>query len=632
MLRNYLVCALSLVLSFNLLAQEVRSYSGYNNNLANKVWGSAGAEMPRVSTVNYEDGMMLENDAHLLSPRQISNQLFDQSEFIYDTKSLSDYIWVFGQFVDHDISLVESNSTEPIFLEVPADDEDFVPGSSIVTFRNHAMSGTGTNTSNPRQYANGISSFIDGSAIYGSDATRANWLRSFEGGKLKTSTGNLLPWNTVTGEFNDIVDLNNSPFMADDTHQNQKLFVAGDIRANENPLLLSMHILFVREHNRLCEQFPDEHPQWDDEILYQNARRMIGAYLQKITFEDWLPSMGVFLPEYNGYNDQMNPGIFNVFSAAAFRIGHTMINSNLIRMSNNGSEINEGSIKLKDAFFNPLSVVLAGGIDPYFKGMGTQVMQEMDCKIIDDLRNFLFGSPGAGGLDLAALNIYRGRDRGISDYNTLRTDFGLPHVNNFNDFTTNPTDSKILEELYGDVSNLDSWVGMLSEKHLNNAIFGELVMTVIEKQFQLLRDGDRFYYENDPAFTEDERNQIRLTSMHDIIMRNTNIGLMQNDVFAAMPHSDIPNGPILTEYDLESVVYPNPTFDYATVKIYADHNHDVSIKLFNSNGQILTELRKDLIQGENFIELKINPEWPRGFYNVLLESDKSYSILKIVKE
>ncbi|NNE26619.1 MAG: T9SS type A sorting domain-containing protein, partial [Saprospiraceae bacterium] len=535
-------------------------------------------------------------------------------------------------FIDHDITLVENSSHEPIFLDIPENDKHFSPNAAIITARSEIKPGTGTSTNNPRQYINRISSFIDGSAIYGSDKERADWLRTFEGGKLKTSKGNLLPWNTVSGEFNDIVDRINTPFMGDDTGQNHKLFVAGDIRANENPLLIAMHTLFVREHNNLCDQFAADHPQWSDETLYQNARKMISAYVQKITFEDWLPAMGIQLPEYSSYNDQMNPSIFNVFSAAAFRIGHTMINSNLIRMGDNGQEIAEGSIGLKDAFFNPQAVVLAGGIDPYFKGMGTQVMQELDCKIVDDLRNFLFGTPEAGGLDLASINIYRGRDRGISDYNTLRADFGLPRVSDFEDFTASPEDAQALRDLYGNVNNVDAWVGMLAEEHLNNAIVGPLVKTIIEKQFQLLRDGDRFYYENDPAFTQEEIDIIKNTSLHDIIMRNTGISLMQKNVFSAMPHSAIPNGPDLADYNLEAIVYPNPTFDNATLKIYADHNHEVDVSVYSPLGERLIVSKLELIAGDNFISFSFDPAWPRGLYNILLESPTNYKILKLVRE
>ena len=99
------------------------------------------------------------------------------------------------------------------------------------------MTGTGTDPSNPRQHGNGITGWIDASNVYGSDIDRATWIRTFSDGKMKISNYNLLPWNTVTGNINDEIDFN-APFMADDTRSLTKYFVAGDIRANENPLLL----------------------------------------------------------------------------------------------------------------------------------------------------------------------------------------------------------------------------------------------------------------------------------------------------------------------------------------------------------------------------------------------------------
>ncbi|NNE26904.1 MAG: peroxiredoxin, partial [Saprospiraceae bacterium] len=118
-----------------LTAQENRSYDGYGNNLYNKTWGAANADMPRVSSINYEDGIQIENDAHLPSPRVISNSLFDQEEFIFDSQNLSDFIWVFGQFIDHDITLVENSSHEPIFLDIPENDKHFSPNAAIITAR-----------------------------------------------------------------------------------------------------------------------------------------------------------------------------------------------------------------------------------------------------------------------------------------------------------------------------------------------------------------------------------------------------------------------------------------------------------------------------------------------------------------
>jgi hypothetical protein len=301
-------------------------------------------------------------------------------------------------------------------------------------------------------------------------------------------------------------------------------------------------------------------------------------------------------------------------------------------MNNSGDELKEGSIKLQDAFFNPGTVVLSGGIEPFFKGMGTQVMQKMDCKVIDDLRNFLFGLPGSGGLDLASINIFRGRDRGLSDYNALRSDFGLTKVKNFDDFTSSIEDSETLEALYTNIDNIDPWVGMLAERHISGSIFGELVMRILESQFQVLRDGDRFYFENDPAFTESQKESIKATKLYDIVMRNTDLSVMQKELFFAMPHESIPDGPEIETERLSAALYPNPAFDRSTIKLNAMEDGLATISIFNSNGQLMERYQKDVNSGKNFIKLHIESYWPRGFYNILLESGDSYAILRLIKE
>src|SRR6185503_14936385 len=106
-----------------------------------------------------------------------------------------------------------------------------------------------------------ITAFIDGSQIYGSDEARALALRTMSGGQLKTSEGNLLPYDTA-GFPN---DTGGAPLAS--------TFLAGDVRANENIELTAMHTLFVREHNRLAAQLAARNPTWTDEQLYQQARR-----------------------------------------------------------------------------------------------------------------------------------------------------------------------------------------------------------------------------------------------------------------------------------------------------------------------------------------------------------------------
>jgi len=498
-------------------------------------------------------------------------------------------------------------------------------------FRSIAAPNTGTGEDNPRKYQNHVTAFVDGSAVYGSDIQRANWLRTFEGGKMKTSKGNLLPWNTLSGEFNDAVDPS-APGMEDATRSNQKLFIAGDVRANENPLLISIHTLFVREHNNICEQLAEQNPSMSDEELYQSARRKIGAYLQNITFNEWLPAMGVYMPLYSGYKPEINPQISNTFSAAAFRLGHTLINSDVIRMNDDGEEINQGNISLRDAFFNPLAINLAGGIEPYLRGMAQQESQELDSKLIDDLRNFLFPGRPFGSLDLAALNINRGRERGLPDFNSVRVELGLPELKSFQEFTQNDELASLLEEMYGEFDKIDPWVGMLAEKHIPDAMLGNTLMLIIERQFQALRDGDRYYFENDPAFSAEEVEEIKNTTFQKIIMRNADITTMQEQVFVAANRDDLPVGPEISRESLSAAAFPNPSDGSFLVKIYEEELTDITLQIFDAMGkQIMTETHT-LREGDNFIPVNIPETAPTGFYNILIQKQPlGYTVLRVVK-
>lgn len=523
-------------------AQLTRTIDGSSNNLQNQDWGSAGAELGTITSNGFSDGMNTPAGTTRPNPRIISNTLFAQTELLNDPLNLSDFVWVFGQFLDHDMTAVSNSPVETANIAVDFADIHFNPGNAntgVLIRMNRSMprSGTGTSTSNPRQFTNDITSWIDGSNVYGSDQDRADYLRSFTGGKLKTSTGNLLPYNTDTHEADGQND-SGAPHMDNENPFNSLLFVAGDARANEQPLLAGFHTLFVREHNRLCDELALDNPNWNDEQLYQHARRKVAGYLQSITYNEWLPAIGVHLPTYSGYDFNVYPNATNVFSAAAFRLGHTLLNSNLQLMEDDGTSL--GSVTLADAFFNP-AMVADNGVEPFFKGMAQQVEQDMDGKVVDDVRNFLFGPPqlGLGGLDLAAININRGRERGLPDFNVIRADLGLAPYTDFSQVCSDQAVVTALAGLYNDINDIDPWVGMLVENHMPDALFGETVMAVMIQQFQALRDGDRFYYENDPALSATEKNEITNTTFRDIIMRNTDLTIMQSNVFEAMPHDSI---------------------------------------------------------------------------------------------
>ncbi len=525
-------------------AQEVRSIDGTGNNLSLHEMGAINTELARMQNNGYANGFSTPGGQARKNPRIISNLLFEQNGSMSDVMGLSDFLWTFGQFIDHDIIATGSNPAEPAMIPVNFVDQHFNPSGNlnveIPMFRSIPAPGTGTGPTNPRNNLNEITAWLDASAVYGSDTHRSSWLRSFSDGKLKTSAGNLLPWNTFSGEFGSDVDPT-APEMADDVGMAPKLFVAGDIRANEQPLLLACHTVFVREHNRLCEEIILNHPNWTDEQIYQEARRWVGAFFQSIVFNEWLVALGVQLQPYAGYDSSLDASIQNVFASAAFRLGHTLINGTINRTDANGNTIPEGNLTLAQGFFNP-SVIQNFGLDPYFQGMGSQVEQSFDCKIVDEVRNFLFGPPGAGGLDLASININRGRERGLPNLNSIRFELGLTPYSSFSEIHSDPQLVQDIENAYeSNIDEIDAWVGMLSEEPMANALIGETIMEVLIRQFSALRDGDRFFYKNDPAFDMYDRMIIDNTTFKDIIMRNTGITLMQENVFMAMDYGDICN-------------------------------------------------------------------------------------------
>ena len=459
-----------------------RTIDGSNNNQNNPEYGQTDEHLLRFTPVAYADGIEALANPNAPNPRTISNTVFNQSESTPDPRNLSDYGWAWGQFIDHDITLTEpqsGNDAESANIIIPQGDTVYTPGSFIPVTRSLFDEDTSTNTNNPREHSNEITAWFDASQVYGSDESRANWLRSFEGGKLKVSThstGDLLPTRG-----ND----SNAPSMAMDETIGPSTFVAGDVRANENPVLASLHTLFVREHNRLAEIIDATHTDLPtdttarDEEIYQRARKIVGAATQAITYNEYLPALGVTLDPYNGYNGNLNPNINTEFSTAGFRLGHTQISGTLQRLNEDGTEAPVGELDLFAGFFQPQRITDDGGIAPVLRGLASQVQQKTDAKIIDDLRNLLFtGAPGGGpvanGTDLAALNIQRSRDHGLANYNQIRVAFGLPRVNNFSDISSDPQVALALEKAYGDVENIDLWVGMLSEDNLPGASIGEL--------------------------------------------------------------------------------------------------------------------------------------------------------------
>jgi hypothetical protein len=293
-------------------------------------------------------------------------------------------------------------------------------------------------------------------------------------------------------------------------------------------------------------------PSLNAEQQYQLARKIVGAEMQIVTYREFLPAlMGPMAPRAEQYvystSAGRDPSVTNSFAHAAYRFGHSTLSPNLKLAEEGGSET---SLPLRHAFFNP-GVISddPAAIDRLLLGAARQASQEVDLKVVDDVRNFLFGPPGAGGLDLAALNIQRGRDHGLPHYNSLRSSYSVPFLFNFDDMPTDAATLAALEEVYeGNLNNIDPWIGGLAESHVPGASVGPMIGAILVNQFTRTRDGDRLFYLSDAAglYANKTLNpeveaiiDLDAVRLSDVIEWNTSLtGLPENLFFVMMGDFD----------------------------------------------------------------------------------------------
>lgn len=447
----------------------------------------------RLAPADYSDGRSKPAGQTRKSAREISNLIFGQTGNIFNKKCITNFFWLWGQFIDHDITLTETVD-EPFNIKIPQGDPHFDPnhtGNEIMSL-NRSVYDTKTGILGPREQLNGITPYLDASMVYGSSKERNDFLREFCKGKLKTCEG-LLPINDGT--------------MSNAGHGFGSCFVAGDIRCNEHLGLASLHTLFVREHNYWAEKICESAKSLCDEEIYQRAKIMVEAEIQAITYNEFLPLLLGHFETYKGYDSKVSPQMSNVFGAAAFRFGHSMVSSELYPDRN-----------LKDSYFASYLICNGESVDGILKSFMKTKSQELDGKFIDDLRNFLFGEPGQGGLDLSALNLQRGRDHGLPDYNTYRKELGL----------CKDTDLDI-SGVYDSYDDIDVYVGGLLAKKKCGSLLSELFHKIVEDQFKRIRSSDKFWYQR--RLPKELADCVSQTCLSDIIKRNTGLTCVQKNVF-----------------------------------------------------------------------------------------------------
>ena len=592
--------------------------------------GNTGAALIHLFEPAFEDGIneprgggLGDEESTLPNARDISNIIAPQGNVLGNPLNASDWLWQWGQFIDHDLDLAEGTNIlavpeeerAEIAFNIPLDENDILFSANLTSIpvnRVEAEEGTGVE-GEPREVANEITAYIDGSNGYGSTLGRAAAKRtdlgnSFfglgqfgegeievdengqrflvieqvsesvedegiaeaEGGeaietiRIPLPPGEGSPYdgkllvandsygtdgiafesgsdpNNTSGEILAPYNRNDSPNADPDPDTdsstegrvpNDQEFISGDLRINEQVGLISVHTLLVREHNLIADQVAFHLDAGDDpalneafaqyrdvyvpalnlseppseaairgEFIYEAARAIVGAKNQVITYEEFLPILvgNESASDLEAIDPELlSPGIAVEFAGAAYRLGHTLLSDNIRTLDSEGV----GSISLRNAFFNPQSIS-ENGVDNILLGLNYQQSNDADHRIVDGVRNNLFGPPGSGGLDLAAINIQRGRELGIPDYTTIYNSLNPDAIiEDFDDLIPIFGEDVVplFEEAYESVDQIDLWIGGLAEIAVEGALLGPTLGAIVSDQFARLRDFDRFFYEDQLA-------------------------------------------------------------------------------------------------------------------------------------
>ncbi|XP_032404123.1 thyroid peroxidase-like [Xiphophorus hellerii] len=539
---------------------KYRSISGVCNNRQNPDWGAANTALVRWLPAEYEDGeeeprgwdpQRLHHGSQLPPPRHVSREVVRTSCKGSDS-AYSQLLVDWGQYIDHDVTLTPQSlsgaaswaqrdcrtscgNLHPCF---PIQTQD----SLCMPFHRStpacsSRTGSGILRALQRQQLNAVSSFIDASLVYGHTPQLQRDLRDLSGrsGKL-----------AVNGRFWDRQGRPYLPFVAATPSacgRGVECFRAGDGRVNEGLPLIALHTLWLREHNRLAETLKLINQHWSPEAVFQEARKIVGALHQIITMRDYIPKViGVesfeqHIGPYGGYDPTVDGSASNVFATAAFRFGHGTIPPILSRLNESFQEDRRfPHLRLQQALFSPWRIVKEGGIEPTLRGMvaTAAAVTAPDSLLVEEVTESLLVLDSQQNLDLAALNLQRGRDHGLPGYNDWRDFCGLKRIATLDDLAEVVRDRRVAEKilhLYQHPDNIDVWLGGLVENFLPGSRTGPLFACLIGKQMKLLRDGDRFWWEADGVFTRQQREQLWKTSLSRIICENSDIQEIPADPF-----------------------------------------------------------------------------------------------------
>ncbi|KAH7950317.1 hypothetical protein HPB49_022384 [Dermacentor silvarum] len=538
-------------------ALHYRSPDGTCNNFDKPSWGVTFSTLVRLQPARYADGVsrprVASNGSPLPSGRLISQTLTSLDRLgggSSDDPRATLMLMQWGQLVDHDVSLttlsVSRSGFPPKCCRPLMSPEDVHPecmaiavswrdkfyrkfDATCMEFSRSAPAARRGCRLGARDHTNQVTAFIDASTVYGSTAEETSQLRSFRKGMLRTLDTKWSKPLLPPGSEAEILE-------CQERGRNSKCFMAGDSRVNEQPGLTALHTIWMREHNRVALELSTLNPGWDDERLFQEARRVVAAEVQHVTLAEFLPAvLGESVAQifglkpasghWRGYDPTQNPGVSNVFAAAAFRFGHSLVPHAFHRYDKK-HRLLLNDTPLHSEFFNPTHLFRPGAVDRLVLGLVNQAAPGMDEQLSPEVTNRLFQPQGQDfGLDLMALNVQRGRDHGLPPYTAWRRHCGLQRVRGFQDLEqfTGPTAAQALGKLYASIEDVDLFPAGIAEKPVLGGVVGPTFACLIAEQFVRMRSGDRFWYENGglaSSFTTDQLRELRKVTLARVLCDN----------------------------------------------------------------------------------------------------------------
>ncbi|OQV20448.1 Peroxidase [Hypsibius exemplaris] len=587
-----------------------RTYDGTCNNLHYVQWGSADGQYSRLTKARYDDGYGRprlysnvlgygDRQFPLPNPRIISRSMSQSIPIPHRVANI--LLPYFGQTIAHDLAFTTSyqidqqdadccvenaqcTEAECFQFSIPRND----PLYAFFNLTCHQFARSVPSTSSScdrtrtavREQSSKVTHWLDASFLYGNNDQQNEAVRNLFAGQLAFRHTDKGIHNLQNSEVhkqmlpNSAPDSKNSASSPACPHASRKsagkaCFFAADERVNQQPLATAVHTVFLRFHNLVAGSIAQTSPYWSDEMIFQEARKIVVAVYQVVIYKEFLTGLlgsgvashqlydaaGLKLLEathFMGYDAGADPHVLNEFAAAGFRL-HTLVDDNVPRLLL-VTGLAENS-PLSSQYNNQTLLYEEGNADALISGMLEEMALAFDPQISEELQGRLFRGQDPIGLDLMAVTIQRGRDHGLGTYNDVREACGYGRADGFDglrDFMP-PHHVHLLRSLYRDVDDVDLMVGGLMEDALSeDASVGPTFACIVTSEFRMKRIADRFWHENPDQFSPTQLRHLRRATMSHILCQTTGLRYVPSNAFFIVSESN-PLVPctMLTEFDVD---------------------------------------------------------------------------------